>query len=287
MGLDKVKVEKFITAAMKYLHNKYSMAKRMVDIAGKDGYSDCSSIFEKALNALGWNTRPGVAVTTHRMGIEGDSRFREIPLNSIQRGDAVWWHKIKNGKYEGHVGLYLGNNKVLEAIKTGVSIQPLNRIPWEKAYRVVALETKISNVKPVVTKKDLQGVTITNLNARDHDSVKGKVLGTIKKGDKIIITGQTNSKWYEIEYKGGKAYVSNAYVKVENKKTADIKPGNPEDAIIENIPILINGKHVKNGYIIKGVTYANVNGSDVPIRRLFENMGAKVEWIDNKVQITL
>ena len=94
MALSKQKVDKFIDAAMVYLGDTYSQLNRL-----EPKFSDCSSIIQKALTALGWNTRKNVTVTTHRMGIEGDSRFREIKLKDVQRGDLLWWHKYTSNKY--------------------------------------------------------------------------------------------------------------------------------------------------------------------------------------------
>ena len=265
MGLDNVKVEKFIDACMVYLGDAYSQPKRL-----QKGFSDCSSIIQKALNALSWNTRKNVTVTTHRMGIEGDSRFREIPLSSIQRGDIVWWHKYVNGKYQGHVGVYLGDKKVLEAIKRGVVIEPLSRLSWQKAYRVVALEAPKTNFK--VDKANLKGkVTASILNIRDIPSTNGKIVGKLYKGLEVKITGKSGN-WFEI---GTNRFISGAYVDLQNTKP------------IENIPIIINGKEIKKGYIIDGVTFMTVGGKDKPVRKLFEDMGADVRWVNNQVQISL
>ena len=82
--LDNVKVEKFITAAMKYKGDKYSRPKRM-----KKGYSDCSSLVYKALADSGYLTNPGVTVTTKRMR-DGDARFERIDMKDLRRGDILW-----------------------------------------------------------------------------------------------------------------------------------------------------------------------------------------------------
>lgn len=267
--LDKRKVEIFIAEALKYDGDRYSQPKRL-----QKGFSDCSSLIQKPLNTLGWNTRPGVAVTTHRMGVEGDSRFRRIDMSELERGDLVWYRNDKNGKYFGHVGIYLGNNKVFEAIYAGISTYPLSRIRWQRAYRVVALETK-NNARPEVTTFNAIGVVrAAILNVRSSNTVNSDKLGQLKKAQKINIIGKADS-WFEIEYKGGKAFVSGAYVDLINDKP------------IENIPIVLNGNVIKKGYIIDGTTYMVVNGKEKAVRQSFESMGAKVEWRENKVQIIM
>lgn len=194
--LDKVKTEKFINSAMKYKGDRYSQSKRL-----QKGYSDCSSIIQKALNDIGLNTNPSLIVTTYRIGIVGDSRFKEIPIKDIQRGDILWWHKTVSEKYEGHVGIYLGDNKVLEAIKSGVNIYPKSRLAWQKAYRIMSLE-------------------------------------------------KTN------------------------------KP-------VEGIPIFINGKEIKKGYMLNDTTYISIGGTDKPVRKVFESIGATVKWENNQIKISI
>lgn len=271
--LDNNKVEQFINAAMYYNGNKYSQRYRMTDKPGSAGYSDCSSLIEKALNKLNWNTRPGVAVTTHRMGVEGDRRFREIPFKDLERGDIVWYRNDKNGKYFGHVGIYLGNDKVFEAIYAGVGTYSINRIKWQRAFRVVALEKSVENIK-VTPYKATGSVKTEILNVRASNHVNSARLGQLKKGAEVVITGKT-SNWFEIKFNGQKAYVSGAYIDIKNNKP------------VENVPILINGKEFKKGYIINGVTYMTINGKDKPVRKLFESIGADVSWQDNKVKISM
>lgn len=271
--LDKNKVEQFITAAMYYNGNKYSQRYRMTDKPGSAGYSDCSSLIEKSLNKLNWNTRKGVAVTTHRMGVEGDRRFREIPYNSLERGDIVWYRNDKNGKYFGHVGIYLGNDKVFEAIYAGIGTYPISRIKWQRAFRVVALEKSVENIT-VTPYKATGSVKTEILNVRASNHVNSAKLGQLKKGVEVVITGKTGN-WFEIKFNGQKAYVSGAYIDIKNDKP------------VENVPILINGKEFKKGYIVNGVTYMTINGKDKPIRKLFESIGADVSWQDNKVKISM
>jgi cell wall-associated NlpC family hydrolase len=261
MGLDNVKVEKFITAAMKYKGDKYSQPKRL-----QKGFSDCSSLIQKALNDINLNTRKDVTVTTHRMGIEGDSRFRQIPKSQIQRGDVLWGGGYVNGRWEGHVAIYLGDGKTLEArVREGVDYNK-DRPYFTRAYRIKALEE--TEIK--VENKQLQGKTTANLNVRSLNSTKGSILKTLKKGASVDIEGVAENGWYKLK-EGG--FVSPNYVSID-------KP-------IENVDVLINGKNVKKGYIVNGITYITINGKDLPVRQLFENMGAKVEWKNNRVEITL
>ena len=266
--LDKKKVEAFIRESMKFNGDKYSQPKRLVA-----GYSDCSSIIQKAGASMDlWPLSQ--AVTTYKMGVQGDSRFRQIPMKDLERGDIVWWHKYVGGKYQGHVGVYLGDGKVLEAIYQGVGVYPKSRLAWQRAYRIIALESP-ANTSIKSTPYKARGIVKANvLNVRNGNSTSYKTLGQLKKGSEVEITGKAGT-WFEINYKGNKAYVSGAYIDLVNDKPR------------ENVPILINGKMIKKGYIIDGVTFVNIGGKDKPVRKLFESIGADVRWEDNKVKISL
>ena len=202
------KVEAFIAAAMRYKGDKYSQPKRL-----QKGFSDCSSLIQKALNDINLNTRKDVTVTTHRMGIEGDSRFRQIPKSQIQRGDILWGGGYVNGRWEGHVAIYLGDGKTLEArVREGVDYNK-DRPYFTRVYRIAALEKSTSAPKPNTT---------------------------------------------------------------------------PKPNVIENVPILINGKELKTkGYIVDGKTYFDVGDIAYPVRHLFEGLGAVVKWIDGRVEISV
>ena len=192
------KVEQFIAAAMKYKGDKYSQPRRM-----EKGYSDCSSLVQKALRDIGLGDK---IVTTKRM-LDGDSRFKLISRSQLRRGDLLHGGSFKNGVWSGHVAIYLGGGKTLEAMlpPRGV-VEHTDRAYFDRVYRITALE-------------------------------------------------ETKS---------------------------------PKKNVIENVPILIEGKQMPTkGYIVEGVTYIDVKGIAYPVRNFFESLGCEVKWIDNKVQVKL
>lgn len=134
---------------------------------------------------------------------------------------------------------------------------------------------EVADKKVEVTPFSAKGkVKAKLLNVREVNHTNSLRLGQLRLGQEINITGKANG-WFEINYNGRKAYVSGAYVDLISSKA------------IENIPILINGKEFKKGYIINGVTYTRINGKDMPVRRIFESIGADVAWQDNKVKISM
>lgn len=269
--LDKNKVEKFIAAAMKYKGDKYSQPKRM-----QKGYSDCSSLIYKGLRDAGLLdlSRTTKTISTRYMR-DGDPRFERIGMNQLQRGDILWWQKPGVSHYEGHVAIFLGSGRVLEAIYEGVVEKSSTRILYQRAYRIKTLKstapTKPIKVEPLTE----QGtVTVTALNVRTGPGTNYNKIGQLRKSAAVNITGQAEG-WYQIRYQNKPAYVSGEYIKIKK----------PE--VIRNVPIVINGQEVKKGYIVNGTTFMNVAGKDRPVRKVFEDIGADVNWEDGKVKIIL
>lgn len=143
--LDKNKVEKFISAAMVYEGNLYSQTKRM-----QKGYSDCSSIPYKALRDTGMlDTSQTQRTISTKFMRDGDPRMYQIPMSKLERGDLVWWQKPGINYYYGHTGIYLGDGKVLEAIKPRAKVTSIKRLGWQRTYRIKALEVN-GNVTPPI-----------------------------------------------------------------------------------------------------------------------------------------
>lgn len=150
--LDKSKVERFIKAAMVYEGDLYSQKNRM-----EKGYSDCSSIPYKALRDTGMldESQTKRTISTKYMR-DGDPRMYQIPMAKLERGDLLWWQKPGIDYYYGHTGIYLGNGKVLEAIKPRAKVTSIKRLPWQRAYRIKSLESSgkvTSPAKPKVEPK--------------------------------------------------------------------------------------------------------------------------------------
>lgn len=149
--LDKNKVEKFIAAAMVYEGDLYSQKRRL-----DKGYSDCSSIPYKALRDTGMlDTSQTQRTISTKFMRDGDPRMYQIPMAKLERGDLLWWQKPGINYYYGHTGIYLGNGKVLEAIKPRAKVTSIKRLPWQRVYRIKSLESsgKVTPPKPKVEPK--------------------------------------------------------------------------------------------------------------------------------------
>jgi SpoIID/LytB domain protein len=72
-----------------------------------------------------------------------------------------------------------------------------------------------SGAAVVATKTGTVKVPASNvLNVRAGAGTTYKILGTLKNGEKVTITSDTNNIWYQIDYSGSTAWVSKTYVTV-------------------------------------------------------------------------
>ena len=62
----------------------------------------------------------------------------------------------------------------------------------------------------------------SRLNVRNKASLSGKIIGKLYTGNKVEIVGE-NSNWYEINYKGGTAYISKKYVKTSSTTVTEVE----------------------------------------------------------------
>lgn len=133
---------------MVYEGDLYSQKRRM-----DKGYSDCSSIPYKALRDTGMlDTSQTQRTISTKFMRDGDPRMYQIPMAKLERGDLLWWQKPGINYYYGHTGIYLGNGKVLEAIKPRAKVTSIKRLPWQRAYRIKSLESSGKVTPPVKPK---------------------------------------------------------------------------------------------------------------------------------------
>lgn len=126
-----------------------------------------------------------------------------------------------------HVGLYIGNDRVVEAKGTRYGVVYSDIYEWTYAsklkdtvYDLVeegSSSSSSSSFFPSVGIVTTEGGTLRVRKA----PVDGDVLGKLSNGTSITLTGEVDG-WYTIEYKGHVGYISGEYVKV-NKEDASTK----------------------------------------------------------------
>ena len=111
--------EGFINEALKMQGWTYSQSQRM-----QHGFVDCSSLVGRALANAGLGSSH---MTTG--SITSDSRFYQVPMNQIKRGDILWT--------SGHMEIYMGGNSTFGAFRPGVATgYGSNPSRFVRAYRI-------------------------------------------------------------------------------------------------------------------------------------------------------
>ncbi|PID82802.1 MAG: hypothetical protein CSB15_01770, partial [Clostridiales bacterium] len=121
------RIEAMISTAKKYLGTTYKPC-----YAGRPGtYCDCSGLVMQGLYSAGYDPKP-VSPKRHSLpayeyesrNLWKDKRYKRVSYNDRRRGDLVFYH---NGRgIVIHVGIYLGNNKIIEEWPPYGMIRPLH-----------------------------------------------------------------------------------------------------------------------------------------------------------------
>lgn len=114
--------------------------------------------------------------------------------------------------------------KVIAQLKKGAKLNA-SQPPYKDWYMVEYAPKKYGYVsskyaKKYVEFKKFNVKTTAVLNIRSSGSVKGKVVGKLKKGATVTVIGTKNG-WHTVSYKGKKGYISSKYttvVKTSKKK---------------------------------------------------------------------
>ncbi len=118
---------------------------------------------------------------------------------------------------------------------------------------------------PVVSEESFTGVVKVSgsLNVRKGPGTTYAVVGKLRNGDKVTVTGSTDG-WYAISYDGGTGYVSNAYITKSDGSETSAPTEKPES--FTGIVKVSGSLNVRKG---PGTTYAVVgklhNGDKVTV----------------------
>lgn len=123
-------IQAMVDRAFEYLGTEY-----VVGASGKVGQGvDCSGLIMQCLYAAGIDLSPINPIRHSKPGYEfesyniyNDSRLKSVALNSIEKGDLVFYYNANTGNVN-HIALYIGNNQVIDSWidDKGVAIRPLN-----------------------------------------------------------------------------------------------------------------------------------------------------------------
>lgn len=74
------------------------------------------------------------------------------------------------------------------------------------------------NIRPLDMLMDVTGAS--SVNVRTAPSTSGSIIGVVKEGDEVLVTGNVlDSEWYQCEYNGETAYICDDYLAPEFPQT--------------------------------------------------------------------
>jgi murein DD-endopeptidase / murein LD-carboxypeptidase len=117
------KANKIITLGKKYLGVKYLFGAP----SGSTSAFDCSSFIQYIFGKNGINL-PRVSSAQALKGVK-------VAKGSLKVGDLVFFKVARTGNKIGHVGIYVGNNKILHTYgSTGVTYSSISSGYWKSHY---------------------------------------------------------------------------------------------------------------------------------------------------------
>lgn len=124
-------------------------------------------------------------------------------VNKLSEGDLVFHH---NGIKCTHVGVYVGDDKVIEAKGRDVgvveTVYSRNAKYWNRQGRL----KKMVVPEPIKTTVYVKGGSV---RVREGDNVLTCCIGIAHKGDTFDLLGIAANGWYQIDYNGQSAYITN------------------------------------------------------------------------------
>ena len=212
--------------AQKYKADCSGMLTWMYKSLGSDSYHGSNTLWRK------WTVKKG------RVGeIEmkrGMFVYKRREWTASQSGNPYYNDSI--GDFY-HVGIYIGNNEVLEAKSSAKNIVVSKLSDW--GYAAEQKNTTYDTADVMPTPVDVEpieaiGTVITKstpLRIRELPSETATQIGKIPKGATVLITGRTDG-WYKVEYQGISGYSSSQYISV----VANYTP--PQiDSEVDTVPI--------------------------------------------------
>ncbi|MBC1357757.1 N-acetylmuramoyl-L-alanine amidase [Listeria booriae] len=99
----------------------------------------------------------------------------------------------------------------------------------------------VENVDVSASSNSLATVTSDgSLNVRSKPSTNSTILGTLKNGDQITVSTQSNG-WTQIQYQGQSAWVNSSFIKMQESATKE------SSSSLQTVTIRSNGTNIRSG----------------------------------------
>lgn len=195
--------------------------------------SDCSGLFYWAFKQLGGymyhgsNTMYKQYCTDHGKLIDGKKENGE----ELKPGTAVFmWNSTNNWH---HVGLYIGNGKVIEAKGTYYGVVSSDVESWHYWGELKDVDYDGTHREAIMFYGKVNGGTL-NLRkgpAKTYDRILG-----IPSGATVAIIEEANDEWWKVTYNGREGYVMKQYLDIiEKDDQKDEQPVSPAEPSMEPV----------------------------------------------------
>lgn len=175
--------------------------------------TDCSGLFYWAFKELGGYMYHGSNTMWNKYCTSKGklSQGKRSDGQELKPGTAVF--VLKNGSDRSHVGLYIGNGKVIEASGTqvGVITSDITNKKWAEWGELKGVDYNTSST--VITKPSEPEKTATvndvKVALRSEPSTKSTVLLRVDKGETVEVEG---NEWTKVTYKGKQGYMMTKFL---------------------------------------------------------------------------
>lgn len=175
--------------------------------------ADCSGLFTWAFNVLGgymyhgsntmWNK-----YCTSKGKLKSGKR---ADGQTLKPGTAVF--VLKNGTDRSHVGLYIGNDEVIEASSTesGVIKSKITNSKWAEWGELKGVDYSIqsSNTETPTSQVGSAVVNAVKVALRSGPSTTYSVLTRVDKGERVQVLGDS---WTKVTYQGKTGYMMTKFL---------------------------------------------------------------------------
>ena len=182
--------------------------------------TDCSGLFYWAFKELGGYMYHGSNTMWDKYCTSKGklSKGKRTDGKELKPGTAVF--VLKGTSNRSHVGLYIGNGKVIEAsgTKTGVITTEITNTKWCEWGELKGVDygnnESSSNVTPVTPASNATGnavVNATRVALRAAPSTSAEILTRVDKGEKV----QADNGWTRVTYKGKTGYMMTKFLDIK------------------------------------------------------------------------
>lgn len=178
--------------------------------------ADCSGLFNWAFKQLGGYMYHGSDTMykkycTSKGNLSNGKRTDNLPLVP---GTAVFVWKEKDQKY-GHVGLYIGNGKVIEAKGTqdGVVYSNVSDKKWTNWGELKGVDYSVEPKPEPPIPKGYAEVTGKRVALRKAPSVQAGIIMRINTGETVKLETPPPSEWDYVSYQGKVGYMMKEFLK--------------------------------------------------------------------------